>query len=83
MGGQGQFGNQAQFGGGFVPNPGQNYKICLAQMWNMVLDSSGNPTAKYKAILWKNNNGMNQKWKFIPDGQGNYSIVSAENGGTL
>jgi hypothetical protein len=52
-------------------------------MSNMVLDSSGNPTAKYKAILWNNNNGVNQKWKFVPDGQGNYSILSAENGGTL
>jgi glucosylceramidase len=47
------------------------------------LDCSGDPKARYKAIVWRGHHLPNQKWKFVPDGQGNYSIVCLENSGTV
>jgi hypothetical protein len=36
-----------------------------------------------KLVLWSYHGGQNQKWRFVPDGQGNYSIINVEKGGTL
>jgi hypothetical protein len=55
----------------------------LAQVPYLVLDSSCNNSDKYKLIVWPSHNGANQQWKFVADGQGNFSIVNAQNGGTL
>lgn len=49
----------------------------------MSLDCSGDPNSKFKLILWKHHGGGNQRWKFVPDGQGNYSIVCVGNSGTV
>nr|BAJ99020.1 predicted protein [Hordeum vulgare subsp. vulgare]BAK01457.1 predicted protein [Hordeum vulgare subsp. vulgare] len=83
QGGQGQWGNQGNQFGGFNPDPNTSYKIALVQLPNMVCDCSGDPQQKFKAILWSSHGGANQKWKFVPDGLGNFSIVNVANGGTL
>ena len=36
-----------------------------------------------KLILWEHHGNKNQQWSFIADGQGAYSIINCENGGTL
>jgi alpha-L-fucosidase 2 len=69
--------------GGFNPQPNQTYKISLAQVPNMVCDCSGDPNQQLKLVLWSYHGGQNQKWRFVPDGQGNYSIINVEKGGTL
>jgi hypothetical protein len=81
--GQPGYVQQQGFGGQFTPIPGQAYRIFLTQQPNMVLNSSGNPTALFKAIIWQGSNAPNEKWTFLSDGQGNYGIVSAASGGTL
>jgi hypothetical protein len=47
----------------------------VKQSRHMSLDCSGDPQAKYKAILWRGHQLPNQKWRFVPDGLGNYGIV--------
>ena len=67
----------------FAPSPNQRYKILSAQNPSFCLDCSGDPMNLNKLILWQLNGGANQLWRFVPDNQGNYSIVNVKNGGTL
>jgi len=47
------------------------------------LDASGNVQQKNKLILYQFHGGANQLWKFVPDNQGNYSIINLASGGAL
>jgi len=74
------FNNMGQY---FSPLPNQTYKIVSAQNPYFSLDCSGDPMQQNRLILWQFHGGSNQLWRFIPDNQGNYSIVNVKNGGTL
>jgi alpha-L-fucosidase 2 len=67
----------------FIPVPNQSYKIVSAMNPSLGLDCSCNPMNKNSLILWQFNGAANQLWRFVPDNQGNYSIVNVQNGGTL
>jgi hypothetical protein len=47
------------------------------------LDASNNPNEKNKLILWQFHGNKNQQWKFVADGQGNFSILNGASGGTV
>lgn len=80
FGGLGQNQTQSE---NFVPVPNQRYKIVSAINPSLGLDCSANPMNKNCLILWQFNGAPNQLWSFVPDNQGNYSIINAQNGGTL
>ena len=50
---------------------------------SMCLDSSGNLQQKRKLILYSYHGGLNQKFRFVLDEQGNYTLVNVESGGSL
>lgn len=46
----------------------------------MALDCTGHENSQQKLILWKSIDAPNQKWIFIQDAQGNYTIQCSKNG---
>ena len=49
----------------------------------MSMDASGNPHERCKLIIYQSHGNSNQKWRFVPDGLGNFSIVNGEYNATL
>jgi hypothetical protein len=58
------------------------YKIVSSYSASYVLDAAGTKPKKGANVsIWTWNNGSNQKWYFVPDGKGYYTIKSAANTG--
>ena len=58
----------------FQPDVNQRYNILAASDLNFSLDASRNPWKYGDLIVWEYHGKENQQWRFIPDGNGNYTI---------
>jgi hypothetical protein len=67
----------------FVPDNNALYRISTALDKNMVLDASQNEGQLNQLILYKWNNGPNQKFAIRPLGDNKYAFFCSLNNGTI